>query len=261
MEKIKPLIHKKEIKNYLNSLWKTKEFKESAQNPQGFIHHWVELFSDSPRMFFSMTDDFYEKGHFTSWMNCVSIREYENDAINDLYYLHEIIHCCTIPYKLGLNFSEWKSKMFYNELTTSLYSEVLVYFHLPQLRAKSFNFKIWADAFLDKKNIKHESPEFFNSLVAERRRIYLNPAPQDSAELEIAKYQNQNEEWATLWKDSYNEIEGFMEKFYLLTQTDPKAASDLHYAWICSLIKKGGKNYPFPQEAEAFAKIYWKIKQ
>jgi hypothetical protein len=261
MKNILKLVNEEDIKNYVGSLWKTNDFKEAHKDQNSFISKWINEFSKRPRLFFEMDDEVNEKGHFTSWMNCVSIRTYPNDAISDLYYLHEIIHCTTMPYSSIQDLNAWKQKMFDNELLASLNSEVLVYFHLPQLRSKSFTFPIWADSHLSTKNLDFKSDGFYKLLETERRRIYNHPKLDNNPELEIAKYQAQNEKWITIWENSYPTIENFMANFNQLSLISKEDASLLHFNWINGLIQLGGKSYPFPDEAEAFAKAYWNNKK
>jgi len=260
MKNLTELAGEKAILDFVETLWKTKEFQDSFKSKKGFIHQWIQEFSKTPRLFFTMDDLKNEQGHFTSWLNCVSLRHYHNDAVSDLYYLHEIIHATTLTYKMDLPFSEWKTRMFENELMTSLQSEVLVYFHLPTLRRKSFNFEIWADSYLNL-SADYRSQQFTDFLRNERLRIYSNPHSQKAPEVEIAKYHKQNEEWAKIWKRSYNQVETFMYQFYRLAQKNKGAASRLHKYWIQEQIDLGNDKFPFPKEARAFALLYWQNKK
>jgi hypothetical protein len=255
MKNIISLIEPKEIKDFVNNLWQTEEFKKSCTEENGYINSIVAQFSDHPRFFYEVTDDTLERGHFTSWMNAISFRKYENPVIQDLYYLHEILHATTMRYNQKLDFSRWKGKMIDNEVEVSLDSEVLVYLKLITLRPKSFDFEIWADSLTD---LNMNDPDFRKNLKKERVRIYKTPNPKSKPELEIAKYHLQNEEWSKVWKDNYLEIERALEHFYLLSKTSKQEASKFLKSWFDQQLEKG--ICPFQKEARAVAKIYWKNK-
>jgi hypothetical protein len=203
-----------------------------------------------------MTDDELERGHFTSWMNAVAHRHYENPAIQDLYYFHEILHASTMRYNGELEFSRWKGKMIENEIEVSLDSEVFIYHHLPTLREKSFPFKIWADSI----EIKGDLVEARKYLKKERVRIYKNPKPENKPELEISKYHKQNEEWAKIWKDNYLEIEKTMAKFYDLSEKDKTEAVHFLTSWIEKHLAVNQNICPFLKEAKLMARLYWRNK-
>ena len=95
-----------------------------------------------------MTDPRIERAHFSPWWNVLGRRTYENAAIHDLFYLHEMSHMAMLVYEDSMSWEAWAAKMADNEMLASLESETLVYLALPSLRAKSFDGQIWADRFL-----------------------------------------------------------------------------------------------------------------
>jgi hypothetical protein len=245
------------IKNFVYSLWKTKEFQGSHAKAGDYVNRIVEKFSESPRFFYESSDDHLERGHFTSWMNFICLREYENPAIQDLYYLHEILHASTMKYIPSLEFVRWKGKMIDNEVEVSLDSEVLVYHHLKSLREKSFSFEIWADS-IDFSKI--ENADFRKDLKKERIRIYKSPNPKSNPEMEISRYHKQNEEWSKIWKDNYSDVEKTLSSFYELATGSKDDASQFLLTWMNSQLLKNQGLCPYLKEAKLVSKIYWKNK-
>ena len=260
MQEIKKLITPNEINSFVRSLWKSEQFKSSHDDPAGYINAWTNKFKQFPRIFFKTTDDHIEKGHFTSWMNCIAIREYENPVVQDLYYLHEILHATTMPYLNGADFETWRQKIFKNELETSLDSEVLVYFNLP-IRKESFTFPIWADKFLGT-NVDYKTPKFKSFLTSERKKIFEDKnVLLDPVQLEISRYQKQNEAWSEIWKNNYIQVESQLLLFYETCKTSKETAIDNLERWLMDQIILSKKPYPFENEAKLFSKIYWKEKK
>lgn len=246
-----------EIKSFVHSLWKTQEFKESSVKAGDYVNLIVDRFSQSPRFFYESSDDHLERGHFTSWMNFICFREYDNPAIQDLYYFHEILHSSTMKYNSSLDFSRWKGKMINNEVDVSLESEVLVYLHLKSLREKSFGFKIWADSI---DFTKSSEVDFCKNLKKERVRIYKTPNPKSKPELEIARYHKQNEEWSKIWKDNYVEVEKTLESFYKIAGDAKEEASIFLLKWMKEQLSKNQGLCPYLKEAKLVSKIYWRNK-
>jgi hypothetical protein len=254
-------IHDKEkIIEFIGSLWRTDSFK--CSHTSGYIADWVARFSEQPLLFFSMDDDHNEKGHFSAWMGAIAIRHYENPAINDLYYLHELVHLITMRYLPGSDFETWRQKMFQNELETSLESEVHVYFALDSLRAQSFKQEIWADRFLNDPAFRSLTEECQTTVLsAERRRIFVKPEEKDTVEVEISHYYNQNIAWAEIWRDSFDIVEARMDEFRAESKVNRELALGKHCQWMEELMRVEGKPYPFALEAESFARVYWANKK
>lgn len=248
------LRRREEIEGFLRALWRTGEFRGSHDDPCGYVRHWAARFAATPRIFFTMTHPEVERSHFTPWFNALHFRDYANPAVHDLFCLHEIVHAVTMTYDADLPFAAWLEKMAENEMRTSLESEVMVYFELPGLRAKSFPGAIWADRFLG-----GPTPERA-ALFARRLEAMLRPT--DAVERAMSFYPRQNVEWAEVWRRRYREVERRMASFLAEVDRDPGAALERHAAW---LLEETGMSrerpYPFPDEAEAFAAIYHRNKR
>lgn len=234
MKNLKVLKTKTERVVFLKNLWQTEEFKKSF-NEKGYIWQKTKDFLNKPRVIANMSNTKIEHSHFYSWFNILIQKEYTNKTVQDLYYLHEIIHIATMEHKADMTYEDWQWKMLENEINASVESEVLVYKYLP-IREKSFNFPIWADE-VDLKSL--------NKSQIYLKRVEASINPKTETEKKIAQYKEQNFQWMELWKPKYQQIESFMAK--KLTEQE-----------LINWIKENSSNdVLFEQEAITFSWLYW----
>ncbi|MEK7358446.1 MAG: hypothetical protein AAB250_18525 [Bdellovibrionota bacterium] len=240
-----------EIDGFLGTHLKTDEMRNAFRtNP--ILIDLKERFVRYPRLTFWANDEKTERSSFASWFNALALRDYENPAVNDLYYLHEITHISTMPYLPHAPHDGWRRKMFRNELEASVMSEAFIYFLCPELRAKSFSGEIWVDRFVPSLAGK-DLDSVLILLLNERDRIQSEPNDSDPQERRIHSYQKQNEEWARIWEPNYLKIEGHMARFYKHAYADRAQAARAHQLWIETEIGASAKPYPFATEVDAFA--------
>ena len=260
MKDIVTLVSREDIHDYCRSLWRTTEFRQSHDDPMGYVRRWIERFSEFPRFFHTMTEPRLEKAHFSPWWNGIGHRVYDNAAVNDLFYLHEIAHVSMLVYDDTISWESWAAKMADNEMLASLESETLVYAALPGLREQGFSGSIWADRFLDGPNDATVRSSHRSFMLMERYRARLRP--DDALERRIASYQAENEAWADIWRSRYRDVERTMMEFRKRSLVDrPGAITRL----LESLDRfKTGRNgtsdFPWPDEAAAFAEVYWRSR-
>lgn len=261
MKNIIVLIEPEEIKAYVAKLWKTDEFKNSP-----FVQKMVDQFAETPKFFFEMSDASLETSHFSAWWGGISHRTYDNPAISDLYYLHEMTHAATMPYMKDMAFGSFSQKMNENELVASVTSEIQVYFEIPGFRAKTFGQEIYADRFLKDPAYQFNwtaSPQrTLADLALHRRDVMHNSNPKDTIEYWISRYFQQNACWNSIWFDRYNEVETAMADLHRDCSTmGRKGAMDKFMTWLQSDAISQGTGIPFPDEAKVFAGHYWKNKK
>src|SRR5690242_13235136 len=213
---LRVLVTGNEIHEFFGALWRTAEFRES-HSKRGYVFAWIERLAEYPRLVGELTDARIERPHFSPWWNVIGRREYENPAIHDLFYLHEISHMAMLVYEEAMSWEAWAAKMADNEMLASLESETLVYLALPSLREQSFPQEIWADRFLEEETqgggmrdaaVRAAHRSF---MLMERYRARRRPA--DDLEQRIATFQQENEAWARIWRTNYGEVEAAMQRF------------------------------------------------
>ena len=238
-----------------HSLWQTDLFRESQEDTYGYIRHWVSRVSQLPRAFFEMDRPEVEHPHFTVLFGALHRRQYANPYVHDLFVLHEMIHMVGLAecYDPGCTFDQWARKVIHNEERTALESELFVYFEIPNLRQHTFPFPIWADQFLG----RPMRPRM--ELYGLRRQSMS--MPRNEVERRMAGYPHQNWQWAEVWRQRWQEPERAMQRLVAEAAVDRKAAADRYRRWLTEETGMTPERpYPFPDEAEAFAKIFWENK-
>ena len=236
----------------LRDLWTTEAFKSSD-----YIDAWTAEASHRCPVLFEMTEPDIEWSHFTSGLCALALRQYDNPVVQDLYYLHELIHIGTLPHPKEIDFYSWRTQVFRNELSASMHSEVYVYFEIPGLRASSFEHEIWADRFLNDRwyDFYATNKQFARERMRrERKLVSTNANPHDYIEQQIAGYFHQNIQWAEVWRDLYPQVSGHMHD-YIRGKIRPKE----HRQWLIDHF--GDKDIPFQEHAVAFAEQYQRNKQ
>ena len=261
MHDIRALVEHDEIHAYFKLLWRTPEFQES-HTPGGYVYRWIERLADYPRFVGELTDPRIERAHFSPWWNVLGKRTYENEAIHDLFYLHEIAHMAMLVYEDSMSWEAWAAKMADNEMLASLESETLVYFALPSLRGKSFDATIWADRFLAEEphggGMRDAAVRAAHRSFMLMERYRARRAPDDVIEHRIAAFQHENEAWATIWRENYAVVERGMCTFRAMASRNRREATDWFLEWHEGLAKPSG--IPFLTEAERFAEVYWRSR-
>ena len=97
--------------------------------PARFVRAIIDRFAALPRVLYDMSEPDIEASHFSVWFNAIARRPwYDNDAISDLYYLHEFKHAAGMTYQDGMPWNRWFTKMVSNEFEASFCTEVQAYF-------------------------------------------------------------------------------------------------------------------------------------
>jgi hypothetical protein len=267
MKAVVNLAGPKQVHDHVYALWRTDLFRRSHDERGGFVRGIIDRFAALPRIFYDMSEPEIEASHFSVWFNAIAHRPwYDNDAVSDLYYLHELKHAAGMTYQAGMPWNRWFTKMVANEFEASFCTEVQAYFELPGLRERSFPFDIWADRFLgdaataegwnrcDKRDVVAVAA-FWTPLRARRKDVMVKPDPFDFIELQIRAYVEQNLEWVRIWQQSYPLVEAHMSGTARAAEggADWSALLALHREWLDRQSENG---VPFRREAVEFAQIY-----
>lgn len=254
------------FRDYLaDHIFRTDTFKRAVEDPKDvFVRPIIDQLVRTPIVFVS-TEDVVETSHFTTWMRAIQLRKYDNPVISDMYYLHELWHAATMEYTPNLPWNRWFTKMVTNEFESSLASEVFVYFHYPELRKDSFPHDIWADRFLNDEEFMGRvrssfhhfgrlSQYIIDEVSAARKRAMVTPDPFDYLELQIHNYLAQNQKFAHIWKNSYNDVETEMSRIIEKCHTTEKFNELLCDFLVNTSDLEHG--IPFYNEAVQFYDVY-----
>lgn len=273
MQNFLTLTKPQEIFDYLGQLWRSDLFKESHNNPEGYIHKIATQFSHTPRLFCDMHEETMEMVHFSSWFHTIQHRYYyTNDILHDLYYHHEFFHLITMPYSADFTFETWQKKMDNNEFWASLESEALIYFYMPELRKLSFKNTLWVDRFLEDKYYEGLFGKYFDkendlSRKLKSRIAYFRDEcqfnPRDKIEQQIADYTISSNEFSKIWNHdkSWQNVESHISSYLKLVQSHPKQALHEHLIWLKDLQSKDSHNIAFGNEARSYSAVHKRLFQ
>ncbi len=294
MEQLELIVERKKVMDHLHKLWKSEPFKNAMKDSYSFIYKFCQKVSDYPIIFFQYTDYKIERPHFSAWFNAIPYRHYDNPVQSDLYYFHELYHRNTLkyfPFHLGdFDFFSWMEKMKNNEIEASIYSEVLIYFILPELRPQSFKDEIWADRFLQEKvsvfngfdypdtisKLSNQTlynnhfPYFVSGLINQRRKNVMTDAIhlKDPIEKRNKAYDRNNIQFMWIWERNAVLIENAMSEFYnILRFEKDRAINDVRkYALdklvdFLSMHQLGNDPCPFYKEAKSFAEVFYAFQE
>ncbi len=306
MKDILPLVTAQEIGHYIrHEILQTEDFRNSYDE-NGIVRSTIDLFARRPRFFYHPSDrfvtlpdregraqkEYVEAPHFSPWWGGIQFRTYDNPLVQDLYYLHEIMHAASMPYCPDARTPvvdpiTFKNKIRDNEHEASTFSEMTIYCEFPQLRRLSFRHEIFVDRFLfsdgdhERVNVRmiqrwREEPQLvIKEMMYARAAILTAPDvdPSDIAAYWLKRFYSQGKAWTAIWTNPkgeyselpiggrYREVEKAMVRFREECQTlGRRRALENHIAWLQSPYVTDGTDIPFHREAVAFCNSYLEHK-
>ncbi|WP_300973679.1 hypothetical protein [Sphingomonas sp. LHG3406-1] len=259
-----PLATRGEIHDFVLSLWSDGPVRRSHEGG-GLVARIVERFARLPRFFYRASEQRIEWTHFSPWWGGVMLVDYDNPAIRDLRYLHEIYHSATMPYLADCNLATLEAITFRNEREASTFTEMAIYCELPELRELVFDHPIFADRFLFPEGRDRLSDEWrrrwrddrwraFQQLLTERTRVVLASLdeidPTDPQIVWLRRYGEQGAHWLRIWGERHGIVQRLM--LDLERAGDRREALNRHLdALLAPAVTEGG-DIPFRTEAQAF---------
>ena len=271
-DSIELLVERDDIHDFVLGLWSDGPIRWShAQG--GYVRELVDRFARLPRFFFRASDQRLEWTHFSTWWGGILLCDYENPAIRDLRYLHEIHHAATLAYISNGNVPTFEAKAFRNEREASTFTEMAIYLELPDLRPLTFAHPLFVDRFLfpdgdldrpDQRLLarwRSEPDLVFQELMYERARvIWAKEEEIDAGDPQIVwlrRYGEQGSNWVKVWSRRYQQVDDAMIRLREGCAKEGRAAAARrHMDWLLSDDTAGGSTIPFRLEAEAFRESF-----
>ena len=272
MDSIVLLCRRGQIHDYVMSLWSDGPVRKSHEDG-GLVHRLVDRFARLPRIFFEASDVRHEWTHFSPWWGAILLAEYENPAIRDLRYLHEIYHAATMPYARGMNLATMTARNAQNEREASTFSEIAIYLELPELRDLSFPHPIFADRLLYEQGDRTrplrrlaerwrtERDAVFQELMYARLQVVLahddEVDPEDPQTVWLRRYPEQGDIWSNVWAERHHMVDDAMVTLRERCETEGRmSAGRQHLEWLLSESITGGTDIPFSNESIAFRRTF-----
>ena len=271
LDTLRLLVEPAEIHAFVDGLWSDGPFRRSHREG-GLIHRVVERFAQVPRLFFEPSETHIEWTHFSAWWGAILLCDYDNPAIRDLRYLHELYHAATIPHVAGMNTATMAQRSFQNEREASTFTEIAIYLEFPELRAMSFDHPIYADRIVfPSGDLARPDPVLVERWHAERGKVFQELLyvrlqavlaedgefdPDDPQIVWLRRYADQGEAWAEVWDGRHGEVDAAMVELRAACRRDGRrAAAERWLGWLTSpAVMTGG--VPFRREAERFRATY-----
>lgn len=265
---IRLLVSADDIHQYVLGLWTDGPIKQSHASG-GLVHGIIEKFARLPRFFYEPSDQSIEWTHFSTWWGGILLCDYDNRAIRDLRYLHEIYHAATMPYVRHCDFQTLEAKNFANEREASTFTEMAIYLEFPELRQRAFAHPLFVDRFLfphgnldnpDARLLQRWKTELdlvLQELMYERARAVALPDTEvdmtDPQILWLRRYKEQGNNWLNIWRARFQLVEQAMIDLRENCATHGRQiAAEKHMEWLLSDNITNGTTVPFWQEATAF---------
>jgi hypothetical protein len=253
-----------DIHDYVMGLWSDGPIRKSHADG-GMVFRLIDRFARAPRLFYDASDTHAEWTHFSAWWGGILRCDYDNPAIRDLRYLHEIFHAANMPHIRGANLATLEVKNFRNEREASTFTEMAIYFEFPELRPLTFQHPIFADRFLfpegklDRPDAnmlrrwREESDMVFQELLYRRTTSDAETDPGDPQIVWLRRYAEQGQNWLRVWQDRYSLVEDAMVTLKRQAASGDRAgAGQRHVDWLLSPAVTEGGDIPFRREAIAF---------
>jgi hypothetical protein len=267
-ESVQLLIEPADVHAFVLSLWSDGPIKRSHESG-GAVHRVVERFARVPRFFYQASEQSIEWTHFSTWWGGILLVDYDQPAIRDLRYLHEMYHASTMPYIRNGNVPTFEAKNLRNEREASTFTEMAIYLELPDLRPLTFDHPIFADRFIYPDGDFHRpdpvlvdrwrtEPELvFQELMYERAKVIWAEGSQvdldDPQVVWLRRYGEQGANWIRVWSNRFQLVEDSMLDLYDASRRGERAeAARRHLGWLLSASIAGGSTVPFREEAVAF---------
>jgi hypothetical protein len=267
-ESIDLLVERSDVHDYVLSLWSDGPIRRSHSSG-GLVRRLVDRFARLPRFFFRASDQRIEWTHFSTWWGGILLGDYDNPAIRDLRYLHEIHHPATLAYIPNGNVPTFEAKAFRNEREASTFTEMAIYLEFPELRPLTFDHPIFMDRFVfpdgdfsrpDRRLLdrwRSERDIVFQELMYERTRAILADEsevdPDDPQIVWLRRYGEQGSKWVRVWSRRFQQVEDAMIRLREAgADGDRRGAARRHLDWLLSPEIAEGTTVPFHGEAVEF---------
>lgn len=196
-----------DFETFWAGVWRSPKGKEWAGSGRGFSGWLKERLRGRPFFLSDPWEPELQRRHFAQMWGQIFSRRYENPALSDLFWIHELTHWAAADLTPSPSFAQWLAKWDLNELRASAASEILIHGEVEGWDREAFGRDVWARRFgklggTDPENAFTWSP---GSRKADERRHAIRDgerAPDASVpdEVWLASFKAQNEAWAELWR-------------------------------------------------------------
>lgn len=200
------------LDSFWNGLWRSEKGRAWSRGGTGLAWWLRGRLSERPFFFCEPWSPALQRRHFSQMWGQVFARSYDNPALSDLYWIHELCHWACADLSRSDSFEEWRLKWDLNELRASCASEILVHGEVEGWDREAFGREAWARRFgaLGGVDPTREESWSASSREAAARRLDLREGraePMDEDERWFASFKDANLGWASVWSGAWSSVD------------------------------------------------------
>jgi hypothetical protein len=245
-----------ELDEFWARLWSSDKGRQWSLSTQGLAPWLKERLRQRPFFYSQPWSPALQRRHFSQMWGQVFARSYDNPAVADLYWIHELCHWACADLSPSRDFEQWCLKWDLNELRASCASEILVHGEVHSWDIDAFGRPVWARKFgpLGGSNPLREETWSESSRAASSARLAIREGlvePKDEDERWFASFKNANKEWALVWEGAWRELDQGLLQYgeALLCGSEQGARGALEQAGSVLSFP----SIPYQEQAERFA--------
>lgn len=244
----------KDVRDFIEGQLSNPHIKKNAQIPGTILYRIINKLEQKP--FFYYNGNKQSRFVFSSWYGVLDLRlnTYTDPYERDLYLIHELNHMATIDYK-QMTDQEWIESHIRNEKASSFWSEVLIYFAIPEIySASKQKFELWVTPYYEDKKIlvpgvsNHQlfasAPSVAAALLFQE---FANISEKDFYSLTSADRRTRVYDYKTeAWCDANACLQTFVNQHmavysFLLKNSQVQSAIELHEKFLVENTSARGK--------------------
>lgn len=222
-------IGRNEIDAFWATLWKSPQGHAWAHGDSAMSVWLHERLRSRP--FYKVTpwEPELQRRHFSQMWGQVFERHYDNSALHDLYWVHELAHWALVDFTPSSDWEAWSRKWDHNELLASFISEVLVHGESPDWDSAALHAPAWARQFssISATDPLDSTTWSAGALSAWERRVSVRAgktSPTDETERWLASFLPENARWASTWQSSWAAIDAGLNDYWFAQQSNDEPA-------------------------------------
>ena len=206
-----------------------------------------------------------QRRHFSQMWGQVFYRHYDNPAMADLYWVHELSHWAQAPLQGVTDFQAWCDQWDRNEIFASTVSEILIHSEIQGWDVAALGHPAWVSRFGDLRASQpidplnpHTWSDPLRMAVDRRQRLRDGlVAPECQDEQWLSNFSHSNQIWRDLWEPQWQNIDQGLRVYAQALATGSEHA-------VKNALFQAGHMSEFPQipylpQAIQFKEFYEKI--
>ena len=205
---------------FWNNHWRSAQGKMWAHGGSPLAVWLKSRLQERPFYMSSYWQPDIQRKHFAQMWGQIFERHYDNVALRDLYWLHELAHWASMTMEPSKDHTSWTLKWDTNELMSSFISEVLIHGESPDWDSAALGSPAWARQFtsISCQNPLIPSTWSKGATLAWERRVSVRAGetkPTGQTEIWLSSFAAENARWANIWSKNWSRIDAGLNAYRL----------------------------------------------